>query len=158
MVTSADGPDEVYRADALHDLLPEADFLVVTLPLTDETRGLIGKRELALLPSNAVMVNVGRGPVVDEAALYNALSTGRLRAAGLDVWYNYPDDEASAASTQPSVYPFGELDNVVLSPHRGGAAEEESARRTRMDVLAGIINALARGEPVPNRVDLEWGY
>jgi uncharacterized protein (TIGR01244 family) len=153
-----DGPVEVYPGDVLHDLLPQADFLIVTLPLTDETRGVIGERELSLLPPHAVLVNVGRGPIVDERALYNALKTGNLGAAGLDVWYNYPVDETGAAKTPPSTYPFGELGNVVLSPHRGGAAEEEGARRARMEALADIINALARGEPAPNRVDLDRGY
>ena len=130
----------------------------MALPLTDQTRGLIGERELALLPPSAVLVNVGRGPVVDEGALYRSLKEGRLLAAGLDVWYNYPADEAAMANTPPSAYPFGELANVVLSPHRGGFAQEEGARRARMDDLAETINALARGEPARNRVDLNEGY
>jgi phosphoglycerate dehydrogenase-like enzyme len=104
-----------------------------------------------------VLVNVGRGPVVDEAALYHALKERRLGAAGLDVWYAYPEDDQTAI-TPPSAYPFGELDNVVLSPHRGGLAFEPDARRARLAAVAAVVNALARGEPPPNRVDLERGY
>ena len=119
---------------------------------------MIGAAELALLPPGAVLVNVGRGPVVDEGALYQALKEGTLGAAGIDVWYTYPDDDDAAGVTPPSAYPFGELDNVVLSPHRGGLAEEPDQRRERLAALAEIINALARGEEAPNRVDLTRGY
>jgi len=142
----------------LPDLLPEADVLFVCLPLTDETRGIIGADELALMPGRAILVNVGRGPVVDESALYNALRDGTLHAAGLDVWYNYPTDEPGRTSTSPSEYPFHELENVVMSPHRGGAPHTEETESLRMQALAELLNAAVRGEPIPNRVDLELGY
>ena len=154
--TSPDVPDEVYPPDALHRLLPRADALIVCLPHTPETNGFIGEEELALLPPGAVLVNVGRGPVVDEAALYHALRDGALYAAGLDVWYNYPADEAARLHTPPSAYPFHELDNVVMSPHRAGySAETQGLRMMR---LAALLNAAARGEPMPNRVDVQAGY
>ena len=104
----------------------------------------------------AALDNVGRGPVVDEAALYRALRDGRLDAAGLDVWYNYPADKASRSTTQPSDYPFHDLDNVVMSPHRGGYSTERIERR--MAHLARLLNLAARGEPMPNRVDVWEGY
>ena len=144
--------------EELPSLLPEADVLMACLPLTDETRGLIGETELALMPDGAILVNVGRGPVVDESALYNALRGGTLHAAGLDVWYNYPTDEPGRTSTSPSEYPFHELDNVVMSPHRGGAPHSPETESQRMRSLAELLNAAARGEPIPNRVDLELGY
>lgn len=146
----------VYPADALGDLLPRADALLICLPHTPQTDGLLGAAELALLPPDCVLVNVGRAAIIDEAALYEALRDGRLRAAGLDVWYSYPPDEASRADWPPSAYPFGELDNVVLSPHRGGATEETP--RLRMTALAEMLNAAAAGEEMGNRVDLEAGY
>jgi phosphoglycerate dehydrogenase-like enzyme len=149
-------PDEIYPPDALHSLLPQANVLIVCLPQTPETTGLIGERELALLPPDAVLVNVGRGPIVDEAALYHALHEGTLHAAGLDVWYNYPADEASRSHTPPSAYPFHELDNVVMSPHRAGGSDESEMRR--MTHLAALLNAAARGDEMPNRVDLQAGY
>ena len=153
---SPDAPDEIHPPEALQRLLPRADALIICLPLTPATEGLIGADELARLPRDAVLVNIGRGPIVDEAALYHALRDGALRAAGLDVWYNYPADEAARSHTPPSAYPFHELDNVVLSPHRaGGSAETEMRRMTH---LARLLNAEFRGEPMPNRVDLQAGY
>jgi phosphoglycerate dehydrogenase-like enzyme len=146
----------IYPSGALHDLLPRADALLVTLPLTPATEGMIGARELALLPPGAVLVNVGRGPIVAEQTLYEALRARRLRAAGLDVWYNYPDSEESRTQTAPATYDFAALDNVVLSPHRGGATEATTS--LRMEALAQLINAAAGGEVMPNRVDLEAGY
>lgn len=158
----APGPAEVAAAifgyPALPDLLPQAEVLMITLPLTEETRGLIGERELALLPAGALLVNVGRGAVVDEAALYHALHSGRLAGAGLDVWYRYPESEAARTATLPSAYPFHELDNVVLSPHCGGAFGSAYTERERMLHLARLLNAAQRAEPVPNRVDLALGY
>ncbi|HSN75065.1 MAG TPA: 2-hydroxyacid dehydrogenase [Anaerolineae bacterium] len=147
-----------HSVNALSSLLPQADVLMVTLPLTDETRGLIGADQLALLPDGALLVNVGRGPVVDEAALYQALHDGRLAAAGLDVWYRYPESETARTHTLPSAYPFHELDNVVLSPHSGGGFGSPYTEQERMLHLARLVNAVYRGEPAPNRVDLNLGY
>jgi phosphoglycerate dehydrogenase-like enzyme len=143
-------------AAALHDLLPRADALLVCLPHTSETNGLIGAAELALLLPHAILVNVARGPIVDEGALYQALRSGSLYAAGLDVWYNYPTDDEGRPNTPPSQYPFHELDNLVMSPHRGAASTE--TERLRVEHLADLLNAAARGEPMPNRMDLEAGY
>jgi phosphoglycerate dehydrogenase-like enzyme len=140
----------------LHRLLPRADALLICLPHTPETDGLIAAGELALLPPTAILVNVGRGPIVDEAALYHALRRGELYAAGLDVWYNYPPDEQARPHTPPSHLPFHELDNVVMSPHRAGGST--GTERLRMIHLARLLNAAARGEPMPNRVDLQAGY
>ena len=109
-----------------------------------------------LLPQGAVLVNVGRGPIVDEEALFRALRDGHLHSAGLDVWYNYPPDEESQDKTFPASQPFHELDNVVLSPHRGGATMESNF--LRMEHLATLLNAVARGEPLANKVDIIAGY
>ena len=154
---SGEGP-AVRSVAALTELLPKADVLFVTLPLTDETKGILAAPELALTPEQCILVNVGRGPVVDETALYEALRDGTLHAAGLDVWYNYPTDEPSRTSTSPSAHPFQELENVVMSPHRGGAPNTPETESLRMQGLAELLNAAARGENMPNRVDLELGY
>ncbi|MGD2047949.1 MAG: NAD(P)-dependent oxidoreductase [Chloroflexota bacterium] len=155
--TAETGPaDEIHPPADLHQLLPQTDALLICLPHTPETDGLIGQDELELLPDKAVLVNVGRGSIVVEGALYQALRDGRLYAAGLDVWYNYPDDEESRADTAPANYPFHELDNVVMSPHRGGSTTESNF--LRMESLACLLNKAARGEPFPNRVDIEVGY
>ena len=147
---------EVHTLSTLPHLLPQSDVLVVTLPLTDATRGLLGEVELQALPAGSVLVNVGRGPVVDEAALYRALKDGPLAAAGLDVWYRYPKDESARRNTWPSDYPFHELENVVLSPHRGGSVRE--SERLRLQALTEMLAAAANGHPMPNRVDMRHGY
>lgn len=146
----------IFRPEALPQLLPEAHALIVCLPLTEDTEGLIGAKELALLPSGAILVNVGRGPVVQEQALYEALHEGRLRAAGLDVWYSYPEDRNGRTPTPPANFPFHELDNVVMSPHRAGGSDDTD--RLRMKHLAQMLRAAAQGETMPNRVDVSRGY
>ncbi len=147
---------EIHPTEALHALLPRANALIICLPLTSETEALIGTAEFNLLPPQAVLVNIGRGLIVDQAALYEALRDGRLHSAGLDVWYNYPPDKASRSHTPPADFPFHELDNVVMSPHRG--SDTESSEAARMPHLARLLNAAARGEPVPNQMDLNAGY
>ena len=148
----------VHPMSDLHGLLSEADVLAVTLPLTPETEGLIGAKEIGLLPDSAIVVNIARGAIIDEKALFDALRDGRLAAAGLDVWYRYPTTDDERASLLPSEYPFHELVNVVMSPHRGGAFRLEELEARRMHDLAVTLNAIASGGPVPHRVDLEAGY
>ena len=149
------GPDEVHGPDALESLLPRAHALFVCLPSTGETDGLLGAAELARLPDGAVLVNVGRGPIVDEEALFGELASGRL-SAGIDVWYRYPEEEEARADTAPATQPFHELENLVLSPHRAGLCAE--TERLRAEALAEMLSAAARGEPMPWRVDLDRGY
>ena len=146
----------IFGADALPQLLPRANVLIICLPLTRATEGLIGAKELALLPPGAVLVNVGRGPVVQQQPLYEALRDERLRAAGLDVWYNYPQERDGRTLAPPADYPFHELDNVVMSPHRAGGSED--TEQLRMKHMAQVLQKAARGELMPNRVDLERGY
>lgn len=155
--TAAD-PIKVYPPDQLLKILPQADVLMVCLPLTPETEGLIGTRELTMLPERAVLVNVGRADIIEEEALFDALTHGSLGAAGLDVWYNYPENTEARASTAPASFPFNTLDNVVLSPHRAGTLGERQSEILRVRALAQLINAAARGETLPNRVDVDRGY
>jgi len=117
----------------LEQLLAEADVLSLHCPLTPETHHLIGAAELAAMKPSAVLINVARGPVVDEAALAEALAEGRIAAAGLDVYEHEPQVEERLL----------ELDNVVLSPHLGSATVEtrtamaELAARNAISVLSG---------------------
>ncbi len=142
----------------LPDLLPHTDILMVCVPLTPETRGMIGKNELQLLPAGAILVNIARAEVIEEAALYEALHKGHLHSAGLDVWYNYPPDETLRSHTPPSSYAFHELENVVMTPHRAGFLNDPSLEQWRMEHLAELLNAAAHGEPMSNRVNIELGY
>ena len=140
----------------LKELLPSAQVLMICVPLTPESENMIDHEALSLLPPDAIVVNVSRGQVLHEEALYRALREGKIYAAGLDVWYNYPKDEESRTHTPPSRFPFHTLDNVVLSPHRAGGAFQLEFRR--MEALAEVLNIASEGKPVPNRVDLELGY
>ncbi|MFW5907625.1 MAG: 2-hydroxyacid dehydrogenase [Candidatus Natronoplasma sp.] len=147
--------DEIGTRKDLPGSLKEADFIVSTLPETDETRGYLSKEEFEQMKEGVHIVNVGRGPVIDEEALYEALRSGKVEGAGLDVWWNYPPDEGSRTDTFPSNYPLDEFDNVVFSPHRATQIRERS--RYRIRDLAEILESLSEGEKV-NVVDIERGY
>lgn len=131
---------------------------MICLPSTALTRSLLGAKELALLPLGSVVVNVGRGDIVDESALFEALRSGRLFGAGIDVWYYYPATFAAASSTPPSTLPFHELDSVVLSPHRGGGIGIRDTELVRMRHLGQMIAEAAGGKPMPNKWDFAQGY
>lgn len=153
-----EGRVQIFPSNHLHDLLPKSDFLVVTLPLTPSTKGLIGEKELSLLPTHAVFVNIGRGDIIDQAALYKTLKARPTMAAGIDVWYNYPKNESDRSNTPPSDYPLHELDNIVLSPHRAGSLNQTDIEVLRMTHLAELLNQAAKGNQMPNLVDPEKGY
>lgn len=151
------GDIAVVSWQGLKDLLPRAEVVLLAVPSTEETRGLLGREELSLLPRDAVLVNVSRGPVIDEQALFETLRDGRIAGAGLDVWYHYPEDEESRADTAPSAFPFASLDNVVLSPHRAGHCVESEELRARH--LLKLLASMESGEPTSgNRIDLSLGY
>jgi phosphoglycerate dehydrogenase-like enzyme len=121
--------------------------VVVTLPLVDTTRGLVGRQALAAMRPDAVLVNVGRGAVIDEAALFDALQSGRLASAIIDTWYQYPD--ATRAACAPSArFDFASLPNVLMTPHMSGWTE--GTVRRRQQTLAENITRLVRGEPLLN--------
>ena len=126
----------VERVDSLGALLPRADVLTVHTPLTDETRGMIDADALSKLPKGAVVANFARGGIVDDAALANALQSGHLRGALLDVYVKEP----LAAD-----HPFRAMDNVLLTPHLG-ASTAEGQRNVAVDVCVAVRDALVRGE------------
>ncbi|MEZ5962957.1 MAG: D-glycerate dehydrogenase [Planctomycetota bacterium] len=126
---------------ALDDLLTQADFVSLHVPLDEATHHLVGERELQRMQPHAVLINTARGPIVDESALVRALRTGTIAAAGLDVFEREP--ELTEGLT--------ELANVVLAPHLGSASVET---RTRMCTMAADnVVALLCGEQPPNLVD-----
>jgi len=128
----------------LHDLLSRTTVLVLTVPGTQSTRGLIGQKELNKLPEEAVVVNMGRGDVVDEGAIYDAVQSGALFGFASDVWYKYPKsyDEAKSGTTPwlDPAHDFSQLDRVVLSPHRGGARGLPETEQRRWFGLADALN------------------
>lgn len=131
--------------EALAGMAEQVDVLLNTLPLSDSTTGLIGAAELAALRDDAVIMNVGRGPVIDEDALFAALKDGRLNAV-LDTWYAYPSKEN--LGPRPSKHPFHKLSNVTLTPHMSAWTTGTIARRTA--TVAENVNRLARGEDLIN--------
>jgi phosphoglycerate dehydrogenase-like enzyme len=144
-------PDDVAEIlagdDALHRLLAASDFLVLTVPSTAATRGLIGAAELARLPNGAVLVNVARGDVVAEDALADALRSGRLRGAGLDVFSVEP---------LPAESPLWQLDNVLVLPHVSATTPRYWERETEL-ILDNLQRYLS-GSGLRNTVDIEAGY
>jgi len=108
-------------------LLRASHFVLVCCPLTDATRGLVSVTALAQMRTDAVLINVGRGEVIDEEALFNALKENRIRAAILDVWWQYPSTDTPEVS--PSKYPFHELPNVTMTPHSSGWTSEQEVRK-----------------------------
>jgi phosphoglycerate dehydrogenase-like enzyme len=135
----------------LRRLLEESDVVVLCVPLSPETDGLIGEREIAWMKREAILVNPARGPVVDQHALFDALQHKRIAGAVLDVWWHYPD--GTNASPAPVDVPFGELSNVVMTPHIAAATVETFRRRAA--VIAENIDRFARGQPLINRVHLQ---
>ncbi len=145
----ADGVEYGSGPKAVDRILREADFVVISTPLNDVTRGLIGERELGLMRRDAYLINPARGHIVDEKALYDALARNSIAGAAIDTWYEYPlgnDD-----SPRPSKYPFWELENIIMTPHHSGATLGTRNRRTT--TVAANIDRLSRGEPLENVLD-----
>jgi phosphoglycerate dehydrogenase-like enzyme len=145
-----DGLAEWMRGmDRLTDLLTGSDFVLVTLPLTDQTRGMLDRAAFAAMRPTGVIINVARGAILDEEALFTALKERRIGGAIIDVWYRYPP-HGQPQSTRPSSFAFHELDNVMMTPHASGWTHELLPRRNR--AVAMNLNRLARGEPLLNVV------
>jgi phosphoglycerate dehydrogenase-like enzyme len=140
--------DRVYPPDRLHDALPVADFLVITTPLTAETRGLVGRRELDRLPRHAGVVNLGRGAVLDNAALADKLTRGELGGAVLDVVDPEPLPPASPLWATP---------NLVITPH---CAVDDGLRYVErcLDIFFDNLRRYLARRPLRNRVDASRGY
>jgi phosphoglycerate dehydrogenase-like enzyme len=145
--SAADPLERLGGLDILEEVLQRSDYLVVTLPLTPATRGLIGAAQLRAMKPTAVLVNVSRADVVEEAALYQALAERRLAGAALDVWYRYPTE---AAPTLPARQPFHELANVLMTPHVSGWTE--GMMEARAALIAENIARAARGERPVNEI------
>jgi phosphoglycerate dehydrogenase-like enzyme len=143
---NAPGADWAARPDELHRMLPQIDFLVIACPLTPETRGMIGAAELALMRPSAVLINIGRGQIVDEEPLFRALESGRLGGATLDVWYEYPTP--ADPDVRPSRFPFERLPNVHCTAHSSAVTREMFDRRLRF--IADNLRRLRDALPLHN--------
>jgi phosphoglycerate dehydrogenase-like enzyme len=138
--------DQSWALDALHDFMGSADAVVVSLPLTDNTLGLVNVQALAAMRPDAVLMNVGRGAVIDEKALYDALAARQIGGAVIDTWYQYPTPTQTECA--PSQYDFAALDNVLMTPHMSGWTA--GTVRRRQETLAENIARLGRGEALIN--------
>lgn len=146
---SGDHPyvEELDRIDALGDRLPEADAIVISLPLTPQTTGLLNATAIARIKPGATLVNIGRGGVLDEPALIDALRSERLAGAALDVFATEP----LAADS-----PLWDLPNVLVSPHTAGLSVHENERL--VSLFVENLRRYLRGEDLLNRVDPQLLY
>jgi phosphoglycerate dehydrogenase-like enzyme len=139
--------DQIYAPDRRADMLSRCDYVVVAAPLNAETRGLIGEAEFAAMKPSAVIINVGRGPVIDERAMIKALSENKIKGAALDVFDEEP---------LPEKHPFYKLENVLLSPHCADHTPDWLDNAMRFFVAQ--FERFRRGEPLWNVVDKKLGY
>ncbi|MHA2252604.1 MAG: 2-hydroxyacid dehydrogenase [Candidatus Kariarchaeaceae archaeon] len=137
----------------LEHVVRESDYLLVAVPQTKETEGLIGKEQFGWMKENVVLVNIARGVIVDEESLYNFLKQGKIGAAGVDVWYNYPGRGENKAQQN---YPFEELDNIVMTPHSAFKVRDR-VEIFGQDILTNIKLIYEGKEPI-NQVYLDLGY
>lgn len=139
--------DEHHRSDRLVELASHADVLVISAPLTEQTTGLVSAEVIAALPRGAIVVNVGRGAVVDEDALDAALATDRLAGAALDVFRTEPLPASSTLWERP---------NVILSPHTAALSPRENERI--VELFIENLGRYQRGAPLRNRIEAEHSY
>ena len=141
--------DELYLSDALDDLLPRADVVAMALPNTPATNKMIDARRLALMKQGAYLINVGRGNAVDSDALCDAVESGRLGGAALDV-------------TDPEPLPAGHrmwgVENILITPHISGFFHMRETYDNMVELMIENVRRYAAGEELINRVDRETGY
>lgn len=139
--------DEMHGMDQLLTVLPRCDWVVITAPLTQETRGLIGERELRAMKRTAYLINIGRGAIIQEDALIQALREGWIAGAGLDVFSEEP---------LPPDSPLWDMPQVIITPHYAGATPRYDERL--IEIFEENLRRYRRGEPMINVVDKRLGY
>lgn len=151
------GLDFLGGSQDLDFLLQESDFVVITVPLTPETRGMIGERELGLMKPTAYIINVARAAIIQEKPLFRALKERWIAGAALDVWWppHWWDPKWNRNGTSPRC-PFWELPNVIATPHSIGSSDKRSD--TALRIIAENIARIAKGQPPINQVDKNLQY
>jgi len=142
-----EGVDQLLPPEELPLLLKGADWVVISVPLTSRTRGLIGKGELALMKRSAYLVNISRGKIIQEKALIKALEEGKIAGAALDVFEEEPLPQGS---------PLYGMDNVIITPHIAGLSRYYFERA--LDIFRSNLSKYIKGEPLINVVDKKEGY
>jgi len=142
--------------DHLNDFLQQTDILICSLPQTNQTKNLINETNISYLKKEALLINVGRGDVINETALYLALKEKRLAGAAIDVWYDYKPTPNEAGQKYPFKEPFHELKNIVLSPHRAASPMDDPFRFE--DLLYNLNEAVKTKPSFKNVINFEVGY
>lgn len=148
--TIADKPecvDELYLTEEMDKAIKQADYVVICLPLTKETRHVFGEKELKQMKKSAYIINIGRGEIIDEKALIKALKNKQIRGAGLDVFEQEPLPKSS---------PLWEMENVIATPHYAGLTDKYVERA--LDIFLKNLEAFKKKEKMPTEVDKELGY
>ncbi len=140
--------DRSFVLNRLGEFWSSADFFVVSVPSNADTVGMVNAESFAAMRASAVILNVGRGPTIDERSLYEALESRRIAGAVIDTWYSYPSPDHP--SILPSKFPFHELPNVVMTPHMSGWTAGTINRRKQ--TIADNISRRAAGRPCVNVV------
>jgi phosphoglycerate dehydrogenase-like enzyme len=141
------GVEAMYGPGDLTGLLPQADVVVLTVPLTQETQAMIGERELRAMKESAYIINIGRGGTIDEKALVKALQEGWIAGAGLDVFETEPLPETS---------PFWTMDNVLITAHYSGSTPHYNERA--LEIFVDNLERYRTRQPLRNVVDKGRGY
>lgn len=141
--------DEMYTTDQLNALLPQCDYVVVTLPLTKETRRMFGAEQFKLMNPEAFFINIGRGEIVVEEEIVKALQEGEIAGAGLDVFEKEPLSQDS---------PLWEMENVIITPHTSGSTEHYNDRVVENILIPNLKSYLSGEAPPINLVDYAKGY
>ena len=139
--------DQMFAPDNLMEMLPQADWVVIAAPLTQQTKGMIGERDLTAMKKSACLINIARGPLVQEKALIKALQEGWIAGAGLDVFEEEPLPEDS---------PLWDMDNVIITAHYAGLTPQYNDRL--IEIFTENLRRYQSGEPLINVVDKRLGY
>ncbi|MBC7235377.1 MAG: D-2-hydroxyacid dehydrogenase [Chloroflexi bacterium] len=146
-----DKPDyvaELWGVDRLEDLMAQSDYVVVTVPYTPDTDGMIGAAQIGHMKKNAILVGISRGKIIDEAALVDALRNGRLRGAALDVFAQEP---------LPPDSELWDVPNLLITPHAAGGTQYEG--RYVLDILTENLERFLKGDlPLRNQIDKKRGF
>ncbi|WP_156431181.1 D-2-hydroxyacid dehydrogenase [Bacillus sp. FJAT-29814] len=145
----AENVDEMYTTAQLDELLPQCDYVALTLPLTKDTRHLFGANQFRQMKPTAFFINIGRGEIVVEQELIEALQNGTIAGAGLDVFEREP---LSAES------PLWDMENVIITPHTSGSTEHYNQRVVENILIPNLKTYLSGEEPGVNHVDYKKGY
>jgi phosphoglycerate dehydrogenase-like enzyme len=145
----AENVDAMFSPEELHQVLPQCDYVVVTLPLTPLTNQMFGEKEFKLMKKSSFIINIGRGEIIKEDELVEALQTEEIAGAGLDVFVKEPLDESS---------PLWKMDNVIITPHTSGSTEHYTKRVIENIFLPNLVHYLEGKQPPINLVDYSKGY